>query len=127
MDEHSAPVVARALPSESTGSETFGTEPVSDKELETATAGATFERLDLVFRWIRPDGKVEQLVPVSLTGHAGERVLAHSWIKLKRSKEAALLAVADPSFGLEEFIGNWRLQLETGGERVAEVRFKVFC
>lgn len=49
------------------------------------------------------------------------------WLKLHSSPEAALVRWANPSAGMEEFIGEWELDLLVDGNSIGKQTFKVLC
>jgi len=49
------------------------------------------------------------------------------WLKLHHGPEAALVQFVNPSAGMDEFIGDWKLKLVLDGKLLAEKTFKVVC
>ncbi len=49
------------------------------------------------------------------------------WLKLHRAPEAALVQFANPSAGMDEFIGRWKLRLLLNGKPLATKEFNVLC
>ena len=49
------------------------------------------------------------------------------WLKLHRSPEAALVQFANPSAGMDEFIGRWKIRLLLNGKPLATKEFNVLC
>jgi len=116
----------RRMP-ESGDGEFFAAEANSVKSAPTSARRVTVEQVEVVFRWFRPDGKLEQQIPVTVTGEVNAKVKTSSWLKLFRATDAALLGAVDPSFGFEEFIGTWQVRLVFGTRPVAETKFNVLC
>jgi len=49
------------------------------------------------------------------------------WLKLHQSPEAAMVTFVNPSAGMDEFIGRWKLTLTLDGKPLAVKEFKVVC
>jgi hypothetical protein len=49
------------------------------------------------------------------------------WIKLHRSAEAAAVKFLNPSAGMEEFIGEWEIEISVDEKTIAKKNFEVIC
>lgn len=76
--------------------------------------------------WRGPRGKDQEHTEYPFTAvRQKERVWV--WLKLHRSPEAALVQFANPSAGMDEFIGKWKIRLLLNGKPVASKEFSVLC
>ncbi len=49
------------------------------------------------------------------------------WLKLHRPPEAALTQFMNPSAGMDEFVGEWRIKILVDGQLIDQQTFKVVC
>ena len=49
------------------------------------------------------------------------------WLQLHRSTAATIATFANPSAGLEEFVGQWEIRLQIDGKMIAKKSFNVLC
>ena len=49
------------------------------------------------------------------------------WLKLHRPPEAALVQLMNPTAGMDEFVGEWRLKLLIDGRLIGHQNFNVIC
>jgi hypothetical protein len=49
------------------------------------------------------------------------------WLKLHRPPEAALVQFMDPSAGMDEFVGEWRVEVLVDGRVIEQKKFNVIC
>ena len=49
------------------------------------------------------------------------------WLKLHSPPESALVQWANPSAGMEEFIGEWEIRLFIDGQQIERKKFEVIC
>lgn len=49
------------------------------------------------------------------------------WLKLHRPPEAALVQFMNPSAGMDEFVGEWRLKILVDGRLIDQKKFNVIC
>lgn len=81
-------------------------------------------QLDAV--WRGPRGKDQEHTKYPFTVvRKKERIWV--WLKLHRDSAAALVQFANPSAGMDEFIGQWQLRLMLNGKPLATKKFNVLC
>lgn len=49
------------------------------------------------------------------------------WLELHRPPEAALTQFMNPSAGMDEFVGEWRIKLLVDGQLIDQRKFNVIC
>jgi len=76
--------------------------------------------------WRNPAGEVQEQTPISLYPVEG-KALGWAWLKLHKASGAALLSFIDSSIGMDEFIGDWDIELRIDNKRVASGSFNVLC
>ena len=81
------------------------------------------------FRWVNPHGEAQEITKYDFfvnTSNANG-VDLWAWLKLSRGQGAGLFQWLDPATGLEEFIGEWTVELLIDGEKLAQNNFIVNC
>lgn len=81
------------------------------------------------FKWINPQGQAQEITSYKFLVNQSN---AHSvklwaWLKLSRGRGAAFFQWLDPATGLEEFIGEWRVELKIDGKELTQNTFDVNC
>jgi hypothetical protein len=80
----------------------------------------------LSVKWISPAGEQRELTRYGFSVfNKEERIWA--WIKLHRASGAGMMQWLDPSAGMEEFIGNWKISIAIDDVLVGESSFEVLC
>ena len=81
------------------------------------------------FRWINPQGNSQEVTKYKFLVNYGNQAGGDlwAWLKLSRGKGAGLFQWLDPATGLEEFIGEWRVELLIDGKELAKNTFQVNC
>ena len=81
------------------------------------------------FRWINPQGHSQEITKYKFLVNSSNQtgVNLWAWIKLSRGKGAGLFQWLDPATGLEEFIGEWTVELMIDGQELAENTFQINC
>ena len=79
------------------------------------------------YRWMNPHGETQETTRYNF--HVKEAAVTNlwSWLKLSRGKGAGLFQWLDPSTGLEEFIGEWTVELFVNGKELQRASFEVNC
>jgi len=79
------------------------------------------------YRWINPHGETQETTRYNF--HVKDSAVTNlwSWLQLSRGKGAGLFQWLDPSTGLEEFIGEWRVDLFVNGKELQRANFEVNC
>lgn len=76
--------------------------------------------------WRNPSGDDQEVTeyPFNLI-NGSARVWV--WLKLHRSAESSLTQFLNPSGGLEEFAGEWRLEVRIDDQPVGKTTFQMLC
>ena len=79
------------------------------------------------YRWMNPHGETQETTRYNF--HVKEATVTNlwSWLQLSRGRGAGLFQWLDPSTGLEEFIGEWRVELFVNGKELQRATFEVNC
>ena len=84
------------------------------------------EPVNVEIIWRNPYGQIQEKTPVSLYPVEG-KALGWAWLKLHKSTGATLFSFLDDSIGMDNFIGDWEIELLLDNEKIAEGRFNVLC
>ena len=76
--------------------------------------------------WRNPSGQIQEQTPIRLNPVEG-KAHAWAWLKLHKASGAALLSFIDDSIGMDEFIGDWIIELNIENKKVAKASFNVLC
>lgn len=80
----------------------------------------------LIVNWLNPADKLQEKTRVEFKSYGkGTRVWA--WLRLSGSSGASIGQMFDPSFGMSEFIGKWRAEINIDKKRFDTIRFDVLC
>ena len=79
----------------------------------------------LEVNWINPQGERQERTRFEFKGGAFSRSWA--WLQLHGSTGAAIGQIFDPSFGMENFIGNWTAEVLINKKPIQKVQFQVLC
>lgn len=92
--------------------------------IEVSGLSRDIHKLDAI--WRDPRGKDREHTEYEfIVGNDKERIWV--WLKLHRSTEAALVSFMNPSAGMDEFIGEWELQLVLDNKLIDKRSFSVLC
>ncbi len=76
--------------------------------------------------WRDPHGKDREHTRYPfVVRHDQERIWV--WLKLHRPSEAALVQFMNPSAGMDEFVGEWRIKVLVDGQLIDQKNFNVIC
>ncbi len=76
--------------------------------------------------WRDPRGKDREHTRYPfVVRHDQERIWV--WLKLHRPPEAALVQFMNPSAGMDEFVGEWRVKVLVDGRLIEQKKFNVVC
>lgn len=81
---------------------------------------------DFSVRWIDPAGTVREHTQYPFYINTDD-VRLWSWLSLRRGAGGSMLQWLDPSAGLEEFIGPWRVEVHIDAEKIASLKMEVNC
>ncbi len=99
----------------------------SDQIYSTINASnLTDKPVKAVIVWHNPTGQIQEKTPVSLFPVEG-KAFGWAWLKLHKATGAALLSFIDDSIGMDEFIGDWNIELHIDNQKVASGKFNVLC
>lgn len=84
------------------------------------------ERYALSVKWIDPLGTVRENTQYPFQVFQNEtRVWA--WLSLSRARGAGMISFINPAAGLEEFIGEWTIDISLNGKKLPSEHFSVIC
>ena len=93
--------------------------------LVLTAVGLSLESHELKVRWLDPQGNQKELTRYKFTGIAITQVWA--WLQLHGPTSAIVRQMFDPSYGMEQFIGEWVAEVYIDGKQVASPAFRVLC
>ena len=81
---------------------------------------------ELKVRWLDPTGEQRELTRFPFQGSP---IANHiwAWLQLHGPTGAIIGQMFDPSFGMEEFIGDWSAEVFINNKQVASREFQVLC
>ena len=82
--------------------------------------------IDATIVWKNPAKEIQEKTPVKLYPVNG-KALGWAWLKLHKTAGAAMLSFLDDSMGMDNFIGDWQIELLINNDRVAKQSFNVLC
>jgi len=88
-------------------------------------AGLTRDQHELKVRWLDPVGNQKEVTRYKFDGLPITKIWA--WLQLDGGTAAIVGQMFDPSFGMEEFIGEWRSEIFIDDKKVSEKKFQVLC
>lgn len=77
-------------------------------------------------KWINPQGHVQERTQIQIPLFNGKG-RSFAWLKLHQPSGASMLGFVNDTLGLEEFIGDWTIQLEINNQTISEYPFSVLC
>lgn len=93
-------------------------------ELNNYTKG----KYQLSISWIDPNDDVRENTRYPFQVNSSKRITKlWAWLSLSRAKGAGVLAWINPAAGLEEFIGQWKVEVRVDNELVNTGNFVVRC
>ena len=84
------------------------------------------EPVNATIIWRNPTGQIQEQTPVNLFPVEG-KAYGWAWLKLHKATGAALLSFIDDSIGMDEFIGDWNIELHIDNKKVTNGKFNVLC
>ena len=79
----------------------------------------------LMVRWFNPTGEQQERTVFDFNAQPFTRVWA--WLQLNGPPGAVIGQVFDPSFGMEDFIGDWEAKVFLDKKPVETIGFQVIC
>ena len=79
------------------------------------------------FRWIDPHGETRERTRYDFFMRSEPTTKLWAWLELSRAKGAGMIQWLNPAAGLEEFIGEWKLELLLDGKTINNDHFEVNC
>lgn len=80
----------------------------------------------LAVLWYGPDEEIREHTEFSIFAQ-GPLVKQWAWLKLHRAFGASMLQLLNPAAGMEEFIGDWRVDVKIDNKLIINKTFKVIC
>ncbi len=81
---------------------------------------------ELEVDWFDPSQSKREVTRYDFTVTNGqERIWA--WLRLHRASGAGMMKWLDSSAGLEEFIGDWLVEVKVDGLNIGQTNFRVIC
>lgn len=80
---------------------------------------------ELEVKWFNPVGEQQEITRYEFDGYPFSRVWA--WLQLNGPPGAVIGQVFDPSFGMENFIGEWRAEAAVSKNKMDITKFNVLC
>lgn len=87
--------------------------------------GLESQKYDLTVSWVNPVGDQQEKTDYRFKAQPFTRVWA--WLQLSGPPGAVIGQVFDPTFGMEDFIGDWSAKVSIDGKSVEKVPFTVVC
>ncbi|MBT5031196.1 MAG: toll/interleukin-1 receptor domain-containing protein, partial [Proteobacteria bacterium] len=104
--------------------DTFECEQVVYTVIEMSDVSLGSHQLEVL--WFDPSQTRRETTRYGFTvANPQERIWA--WLKLHRASGSGMLKWIDSSAGLEEFIGDWRVEVKLNGRDVGQASFRVIC
>ena len=75
--------------------------------------------------WIDPSGKRREQTTYSF--HRAGSIRITVWLKLHPPRGAALLSAFNPAWGMDKFIGRWKIRIRVDQSPVTQKWFSVLC
>ena len=83
------------------------------------------QKSELLVKWFNPTGDQQERTDFQFMTQPFTRVWA--WLQLNGPAGAVIGQVFDPSFGMEDFIGDWEVQVFLDKEAIDTLAFQVVC
>jgi len=80
----------------------------------------------LSVKWLNPDGNVQEHTQYPFNVSSSETRL-WAWLSLSRATGAGMIQWLNPAAGLEEFIGEWEVQVRINDKMLDTKHFQVLC
>ncbi len=93
--------------------------------LVVEAAGLSEQKHELTVKWFNPVDDQQELTNYGFDAFSYTRVWA--WLQLSGPPGAVLGQMFDPSFGMEEFIGEWHAKVLIDKSEISNLGFNVLC
>ena len=80
---------------------------------------------DVELRWYDPTGERRELTKFPAHANPGEPIWA--WLKLHAPAKSGLVRAVDPSHGMRDFIGRWKVKVLIDDRPAADAAFDMLC
>lgn len=80
----------------------------------------------ITFDWSDPAGKQREHAPHRFY-HSGHRQQIWAWLTLHPPPRTLALRLFNPSYGMQEFIGIWNVEVSINGIKFGKKQFEVLC
>ena len=80
----------------------------------------------ITFDWIDPSGKQRE-TELYRFNHSGYRQQIWAWLTLHPPPRTIALRLFNPSYGMQYFIGIWKVEVSINGIKFGKKQFEVLC
>lgn len=88
--------------------------------------GIELGKHQLAVLWYAPNEEVREHTKFEIFVRTPE-VRQWAWLKLHRAFGASMLQLLNPAAGMEEFIGDWKVEVKIDNKLIVSKGFKVIC
>ena len=81
---------------------------------------------NIELHWINPLNKRQELTQFDVYANT-DKQLIWAWLRLQAPSNSQVIRAFDPSFGMREFIGLWRVKVHIDGKLLSTEKFEVLC
>lgn len=89
--------------------------------------GYPLGRYALSVKWVDPAGEQREHTQYPFNIHNKDEHRLWAWLSLSRARGAGMLTFINPAAGLEEFIGEWEIEVRLDGKLIDSKNFDVIC
>lgn len=79
------------------------------------------------FKWVDPSGVAREHTNYDFYISDKPSIKLWAWLELSRAQGASMMQWLNPAAGLEEFIGQWELELLVDDKTIQQGKFEVSC
>jgi len=80
----------------------------------------------LIVNWLNPGNRLEQKTRYTFKSY-GKGTQVWAWLKLSGSTGSSIGQIFDPSYGMDKFIGKWRVEFIIDDKKIDTLPFEVLC
>ena len=89
-------------------------------------SGLSKDKHQLEAVWTDPQGKKRERTKVPLYV-SQDQARSWVWLRLHRPTGASVVTAFDPTYGMDDFIGEWTISIFIDKKRLTKKRFSVIC
>ena len=90
------------------------------------TQGLSIGIYNIELHWINPLNKRQELTKFDAYV-SDDKQLIWAWLRLQAPSNSQVIRAFDPSFGMRNFIGLWRVKIHIDGKLLSTEKFDVLC